>query len=85
MQLKGIIFDFDGTIADTLPAIFTAFRYCLQNHLGRELSDQEIEELFGPSEEGVIKRLLPDRWQSCYADYLAEYRRNHPVRSFPRS
>lgn len=83
MQLKGIIFDFDGTIADTLPAIFTGFRYCLQTHLGREFSDQEIEALFGPTEEGLIKRLVPDRWQSCYADYLSEYRRSHPIKPFP--
>jgi phosphoglycolate phosphatase-like HAD superfamily hydrolase len=82
MQLKGIIFDFDGTLADTMPAIRIAFRHCLCTHLSKEYSDQEIEALFGPTEEGVIKKLIPDRWESCFADYLQEYRRHHPTRPF---
>jgi phosphoglycolate phosphatase-like HAD superfamily hydrolase len=82
MKLKGIIFDFDGTLADTMPAIAIAFRHCLRLHLSKEYSDQEIAALFGPTEEGVLKKLLPDRWESCFADYLQEYRRQHPARAF---
>ncbi|MDU4961283.1 MAG: HAD hydrolase-like protein [Sporomusaceae bacterium] len=82
MRLKGIIFDFDGTLADTMPAIVTAFRQCLQLHLGKEYSDREIAAWYGPTEEGVLQQLLPDRWESCFSDYLQAYRRLHPVRAF---
>lgn len=82
MQLKGIIFDFDGTLADTMPAIVAAFRHCLQRYLGREYSHQDIAALFGPTEEGVLKKLLPDRWESCFDEYLQEYRRLHPPQAF---
>lgn len=82
MQLKGIIFDFDGTLADTLPVIFTAFRHCLHMNLGKEYTEQELADLFGPTEEGIIKALVPEGWEKCYADYLQEYCRHHPKRPF---
>lgn len=82
MQLQGIIFDFDGTLADTLPVIFRAFRSSLQKHLGKEYTREELEALFGPTEEGIIKQLVADAWEPCYADYLSEYRQGHPPRPF---
>lgn len=82
MTVKGVIFDFDGTLADTLPGIFRAFRHCFMAHLGKNFTDKEIEELFGPTEDGIIKRLVPERWESCHADYLAAYRQHHPRQAF---
>lgn len=82
MQLKGMIFDFDGTLADTLPAIFASFQHCLRVSLNREYTEQEIADLFGPTEEGIIKALLPSGWEKCYDAYLQEYRRIHPSQAF---
>lgn len=76
-DLKGLIFDLDGTLVNTLPACYRGFRATLRQYLGREYSDQEIAALFGPSEEGVFQRLLPGSWQEAMEDYLREYERAH--------
>jgi len=73
MKLRGVIFDLDGTLGDTLPACFAAFRRALSGFSVREYSDEEIAALFGPSEEGMIRRLVPDRWKDCLRAYLAAY------------
>lgn len=73
MKLDGVIFDFDGTLGDTLPVCFAAFRRALEGFSGRYYTDEEIAALFGPSEEGMIQRMVPDRWQACLEAYLAAY------------
>ena len=73
MKLDGAIFDLDGTLGDTLPVCFAAFRRALKGYASREFTDEEIAALFGPSEEGMIQRMVPDRWQACLSAYLAAY------------
>jgi phosphoglycolate phosphatase-like HAD superfamily hydrolase len=77
MTIRGIIFDLDGTLADTLPVCVRAFRTTFQRHLGQELADGEIRAMFGPSEEGVLERALAERWERGLETYLAEYEREH--------
>jgi len=73
MRLDGMIFDLDGTLADTLPACFAAFRRALAARGHRPLSDAEMMRYFGPSEDGIFMRLAPDDWQAYLAAYLAVY------------
>jgi HAD superfamily hydrolase (TIGR01549 family) len=77
MKPAGFIFDLDGTLGDTLPVCFQAFRHTLEIHLGKTYTDLEIRAMFGPSEEGVFQRLLPDRWEECLATFLEAYERAH--------
>ncbi|MDI7275982.1 MAG: HAD family hydrolase [Anaerolineae bacterium] len=77
LRLKALLFDLDGTLGDTLPVCCAAFRTALEEYLGRRYSDAEIATLFGPSEEGVMQRLVPDRWQACMQSFLAAYEREH--------
>ncbi len=77
MKLKGFIFDLDGTLGDTFPVFFEAFRKAFDEFLGRRFTEREIIALFGPTEEGIIKRLVPDRWRDCLQTYLDEYERAH--------
>ncbi|MDN9011823.1 HAD family hydrolase [Brevibacillus laterosporus] len=74
-----VLFDFDGTIADTLPAIFTAMRHTFYTFLQEEYSDQQIMELFGPPEAGIIKdKIQPEKYEEalqCFYDkYVDEHR-----------
>ena len=85
MQLDGIIFDLDGTLTDTFRVCFAAFREALRPVTGRTYSDEEIMARFGPSEEGMLQRWVPDRWEECLQLYLAAYEREHRrvARTFP--
>jgi pyrophosphatase PpaX len=77
MKLQGIIFDLDGTLGDTLPVCFEAYRHAFEEFLGRRYNDREIAALFGPNEEGIIQRMVPDDWEACLRTYLDEYERAH--------
>ena len=78
-MLKAVIFDFDGTVCDTLPLCIAAFRKSIEPLAGRRFSDQEITATFGPSEEGTIRALIPEFYEQGVADYLKHYRDLHAM------
>lgn len=84
-SLQALIFDLDGTLCDTIPVCIAAFQTAFATHAGREFSDAEIRALFGPDEEGMIRRVVPDHWQACLDDYLAAYDRKHDACPAPFS
>ena len=59
-MMKAIIFDFDGTLADTLPICFYAFQSVFKEFDNIDISSDEIKAMFGPSETGIIKENLKD-------------------------
>lgn len=81
VRLEAVIFDLDGTLGDTMPVCYAAFRAAFHEFLGRSYSDDEIRAMFGPSEEGVIRRLVPDRSEGCLQAFLAAYEREHQQRA----
>jgi phosphoglycolate phosphatase-like HAD superfamily hydrolase len=81
MLLAGAIFDLDGTIIDTLPIVIQAFRKAITRFVDRSYMDDEIINLFGPSEEGVLRKVLPDRWEEGLAVYLNEYETHYTQRN----
>lgn len=56
--MKAIIFDFDGTLADTLPICFYAFQAVFKEFDNIEVTSDEIKAMFGPSETGIIRENL---------------------------
>jgi phosphoglycolate phosphatase/pyrophosphatase PpaX len=52
-KIKAVIFDLDGTVANTLPLCIQAFRQSIEPLIKRSVSDAEIIGTFGPSEEGT--------------------------------
>lgn len=76
-QIKAVIFDLDGTLANTLPFCIHAFRQSIEPLINRSVSDEEIIATFGPSEEGTIKALAPDYYDKGVANYLHQYELSH--------
>ena len=79
MLFKAIIFDLDGTLANTLPLCIAAFRQAIEPHINRSVTDEEIIATFGPSEEGTIMALAPDFYDKGVADYLTRYTALHDM------
>jgi len=79
MKLQAVIFDLDGTIADTLPLAIAAFKKSIEPLLGKTLSDSDIIATFGPSEEGTIRQLIPQHQEQGVKDYLYHYQDLHTM------
>ncbi|HEY4289745.1 MAG TPA: HAD family hydrolase [Puia sp.] len=78
-KIKGIIFDLDGTIGNTLPLCIQAFRQAIEPLALTTLSDEEIFATFGPSEEGTIQTLIPDHYEKGIVNYLQFYEDLHDL------
>jgi len=77
MKFKTVIFDLDGTIADTLPLCIAAFKKSIQPWLQKEITEEEIIATFGPSEEGTIRKLIPAHEEEGVKAYLKYYEEMH--------
>lgn len=76
--IKAIIFDFDGTLANTQPVCDYAFQHVFKEFDQRELSSLEIRAMFGPSETGIIrKNLLHGDTEEAIELYYAKYLEQH--------
>jgi len=76
-MLQGVIFDLDGTLADTLDVCIEAFQYAIAEHTGARLSPTEVVSLWGPTEEGVLREAVGPEWERSVETFLAEYERLH--------
>ena len=56
---RALLLDLDGTIADTLPHVFDAYRHAVAPWVERPPTDAEIEATFGPSERVCIAVMAP--------------------------
>ena len=56
---RALLLDLDGTIADTLPHVFDAYRHAVAPWVERPPTDAEIEATFGPSERECIALMAP--------------------------
>jgi pyrophosphatase PpaX len=85
MHIDGAIFDLDGTLGDTLPVCYQAFRHVFHEFEGVTYSDEEIARMFGPSEKGIFQKRLPSKWESAWRAYLDRYAQLHPqyAKRFP--
>ena len=60
MKKQFIIFDFDGTIANTNDIIIASWQSTFERYLGHRLPVREIEATFGETLYDSIARLIPD-------------------------
>jgi phosphoglycolate phosphatase-like HAD superfamily hydrolase len=77
MTLAGVIFDLDGTIGETLSHCIRAYQHVFRTFQQKEFTEEEIMQLFGPTEEGILSRQIPERWQDGMRVYLEYYEQFH--------
>jgi HAD superfamily hydrolase (TIGR01549 family) len=76
--MRTILFDFDGTVADTLPLIFTAFRSTFQQYLHRHYTDEEILAMFGPTETDILQAMIPpEQLEQALDHFFRVYAEGH--------
>ena len=77
------LFDFDGTLADTIPLIALSWNHALRPILGREFSMEEVVGRFGPADDVMIRRELrgqaPQVIGAAIESYYAHYESAHDV------
>jgi HAD superfamily hydrolase (TIGR01549 family) len=76
-KFDGFIFDIDGTLASTNELIFSTFRYITKKYLNKNISNEEIIELFGPTEDVILKIFMKDNYEDAKKDYYEFYENNH--------
>ena len=76
-MLHGVIFDLDGTLADTLDVCIEAFQNAIEIHAGNRPTPDEVVALWGPTEEGVLRAAVGSEWELAVETFLTEYERLH--------
>lgn len=70
---EAVIFDLDGTLADTIPTVARLYSQVLHQYTGRHWTLAELLQYFGPPEDIIFERITNDKTLS--ATMLAEYYR----------
>ncbi len=74
-----LIFDFDGTLADTATLVKSTLVNTIHEYGYPEITMENIEEHFGPIEAGILKNILGDKiFPEAWASYLEDYIRVQP-------
>lgn len=60
-KFKAVLFDFDGTIADTNEIILKSWRYIYKEYRGRECRDEEVVGSFGEVLIDTLREHFPDK------------------------
>src|SRR4051812_48366887 len=70
-MLKGIIFDLDGTLVDSLTATFEGFNYAITKLGGKRHTSEELLSHFGPGEAEIFATILgKDKAEAAYEAWM---------------
>ena len=76
-NFDGYIFDIDGTLTSTNELIFKSFNYVTEKYINRTFTGEELINLFGPTEEVILKEITGDKFEEAYKDYFEYYHSQH--------
>lgn len=77
MKFEAVIFDLDGTLADTFPLIVAAWNAALGETLGRDFSTEEVTARFGIPDAAMLRRELNDHPEPVIEAALEKYFRHY--------
>jgi pyrophosphatase PpaX len=84
---RGLLFDLDGTLVDSLDLILSSYRHTLKEHLGKSLPDEEWMNTLGMPLRVQLERFAetPAQLEAMFDTYIAHNEANHArlVRPFP--
>jgi len=75
-----VVFDFDGTLVNSLPLISKCFIDILPKYGVTNIKTQEeLSKFYGPNELGMFKNIFNDygKAEKAFKDYLVEYKELH--------
>ena len=82
-MLKGIVFDLDGTLVNSLKATFDGFNHTFQAFGAPVLTPHQIMEHFGPGERQIFEKILGIehglKAQKLYHDYTRSRMHESPL------
>lgn len=82
-SLKAVIFDLDGTLAETHPMAIELIGESISRSGGGEMTEVEVMALFGRNEKGVFRQALGDNWRPAWEFYLDQYVERHQICETP--
>ena len=75
---RAVIFDMDGTLADTFPLVVAAWNAAMSGHAGRTFSAEEVIARFGVPDPAMIRREVPaEMGDQCVEIYHQHYEQQH--------
>lgn len=77
MKKKYIIFDFDGTLANTNNIIIASWQATFEHYLGHTMPVRQIEATFGEILVNTIGRLIPEAPVNEVVDFYRAYQDSH--------
>lgn len=84
-SIRGVVFDLDGTLAETHPMAIEHIGESIARHGGPTLSPDEVVAMFGPNEKGIFREVLGPAWKSAWDWYIGTYVEKHSVCTEPFS
>jgi 2-phosphoglycolate phosphatase len=77
---RAVIFDMDGTLADTFPLVVASWNEALRAHAGRDFTAEEVIARFGVPDPEMIRGALPQAlWDEAIERYHAHYESAHAM------
>lgn len=77
MSIKAVIFDIDGTLVDNVNICIEAYRQTLEHYARRPFATEEITRYFGLSEDGILKKYIPECLPEAVDTYFTYYAELH--------
>jgi len=76
-MLKGIVFDLDGTLIDSLPVTLNGFNSIFEKLGEKRRSPAEIMSHFGLGEDKIFEKILGSEKSSSAYDLFKQYTQDH--------